>query len=387
MKVAFLIEHLDPARGGMERSASEFVTELVGLGVKPHVVTQTVAADFALCPVTIVAPGGWGRAAKFARFIRGADIVFRSEQWDVVHAVPPCLRCDLYQPRSGLVKEALERSVAVRSNRFARFLRRLGARLNSKQRLLQRLERNLLGGPNPPMFAALSRYMRRQAQSIYDLNDASVRDVFNGVTVPLPNEADRLVVRKKVRHELGIETDALVAIFVAHNFRRKGLARLLEAFARPEAVSWQLLVVGKDRAAPYCRQAAELGISQRVRFLGPRSDILALYQASDAGFLPSYYDPCARTVLEGLSLGLPYVTTRYDGASDCIESGVHGFVVESPDAIDQWAETFQQLSDRETRQRMSRYALALRDYLSMRRHAQQIIAIYEEICRNRKGRT
>src|SRR6185436_2216007 len=46
MKVAFLIERFDPARGGMETSAKEFLSEVVPLDVEAHVVTQSAGGDF-----------------------------------------------------------------------------------------------------------------------------------------------------------------------------------------------------------------------------------------------------------------------------------------------------------------------------------------------------
>ena len=71
-----------------------------------------------------------------------------------------------------------------------------------------------------------------------------------------------------------------------------------------------------------------------MQFLGARPDVRQLYLAADVCVLPTYYDPCSRTVLEALSLGVPAITTAYDGAADCIREGEHGFVLESPEAVE-----------------------------------------------------
>jgi UDP-glucose:(heptosyl)LPS alpha-1,3-glucosyltransferase len=381
MKVAFLIERLDPRRGGMETSATEFLTEMAALGVDIHVVTESAAANFSVTPVHALGVGGFGRTGRYRHFVLAAKAFLADGSWDVVHAVTPCLACHLYQPRSGVAGEALARAVALRKSRVARAFRKLGAALNAKQRLWTSLERGLLQGAAPPVVAALSRYMRRQLEKAYALPSECIRDVFNGVTIKHPEPAERAALRQRLRQELGLAATDLVAIFAGHNFRRKGLPRLLEALSTPEAQSWHLLVAGKDAPGPSQRYARTLGIAGRVQFLGARSDVRQLYVAADVCVLPTYYDPCSRTVLEALSLGVPAITTAYDGAADCIRNGEHGFVVESPEAIEALGKALRQLAPEHVRQTMARNALGLRPYLSMRRHAEEVAAIYDEITR------
>jgi len=385
MKVAFLIERLDPRRGGMETSVGEFLTAAIALGVNVHVVTQEAAADFSIAPAHCLGRSGWERSSRYWHFVKSADAWLKRDHWEVVHAVTPCMRCDLYQPRGGAAEESTTRAVAARDGRIAKALRRLGARLDPKLRLIARLERSLLTDERKPMVAALSSYMHRQLQSAYTIPENQIRDVLNGVTVDLPEPAARAETRKRLRRELGLSESDLVAIFVGHNFRRKGLLRLIEALAEPEARGWKLLVAGKDAPRFYQRYASKMGVSERIRFLGARKDVRQLYLAADFCTLPTYHDPCSRTILEALSLGVPCLTTRYDGSADAIREGEHGFVIDAPDSIRQMAHAFQQTSDHLLREAMARNALALRPRLSMRRHAEEILAVYEEICRRKRG--
>ena len=57
MKIAFIVEHLDPNRGGMERSVVDFLTELTASGAEVHVVTQTSAWSFPGCDESTVGRG------------------------------------------------------------------------------------------------------------------------------------------------------------------------------------------------------------------------------------------------------------------------------------------------------------------------------------------
>lgn len=388
MKVAFLIERFDPRRGGMETSVQEFLNEIVTLGVDMHVLTQSAATDFH--PVHTLGRGGWGRIGRYRYFVAAAQKFLMGGNWDVVHAVTPCLHCDLYQPRFGVAREALARMVATRKNPVGKMFRRLGATLDLKQRLLVRLERELLTGSQPPLVAALSSYMRRQLEAAYAISPERISDVFNGVTIALPEAAERTAIRERLRRELDLKAEDLVAIFAGHNFRRKGLEQLLKALALPEAQVWRLIVAGKDSVKPYQRLAARLGVAERVQFLGTRKDVRQLYLASNVCVLPTFYDPCSRVILESLSLGRPAITTRCDGSAEAIRDGETGFVVSPPDAPEsarEIAHALHQMTNGAVLEKMSRQALALRPRLSMRRHAEEVARLYDEICRYKTKRT
>ncbi len=118
---------------------------------------------------------------------------------------------------------------------------------------------------------------------------------------------------------------------------------------------------------------------ERVQFLGSRTDVSELYLAADVCVLPTYNDPCSRTVLEALSFGLPCITTAYDGSSECIRDGEQGFVIDSPDSVDALANALDKLSDEPTRRYMSEKARTLGALVSMRRHATEVLRLYQEI--------
>jgi UDP-glucose:(heptosyl)LPS alpha-1,3-glucosyltransferase len=378
MKVAFIIEHLDPHRGGMERSAVDFLTELADLGPEVHVVTQTSAWDHPGIQVHALGVSGWTDAMQYRSFVAHAQRFLANGQWDVVHAVRPCLSCDMYQPRGGIVKAGQERTVATRRNGVARLMRHVGLLFDAKERLLASLEHRLLMRRSPVVVVP-SAYVRRQVEERYHLSSERIRRVFNGVRVMPPEYGEREQARRLVREEVGLPADALVAIFVGHNFRRKGLARMIETMTRPSAQGWHLLVVGREATGYYERYAQQLRVRDRVRFPGSRAEAWDFYCAADVCVLPTYNDPCSRTILEALSLGLPCITTVYDGSSECIRDGEHGFVIDSPESVDAMANALDKLRDASTRRYISEQTVQLRPLLSMRRHAMEILALYREV--------
>ena len=107
-------------------------------------------------------------------------------------------------------------------------------------------------------------------------------------------------------------------LFLGSQFERKGLPDLLAALARPETLklNWQLTIAGGgrrkgDEAQQFRQRARELGIEERVRFIGwieqlHVSDLLA---RSDALILPSYDEGLPLVILEALGHGVPVICT------------------------------------------------------------------------------
>jgi UDP-glucose:(heptosyl)LPS alpha-1,3-glucosyltransferase len=361
----------------------DFLTELTGLGAEIHVVTQTSAWSFPGIHVHLLGSSGWTDESQYKNFVTRAHEFVRSQRWDVVHAIRPCVSCDIYQPRGGLVKTGQDRTIATRRSVLFKLFRKVGLLFDGKERLLLALEHGLLKNRIPPLIIVPSEYVRNQLEERYELPHEYVRRVFNGVRVGLPAQVAREQARHRVRETFCLEEPRLVAIFVGHNFRRKGLARMIESLARPAAQTWNLLVVGRGATAHYERYAEQLGVLDRIRFLGSRPDVVELYCAADACVLPTYNDPCSRTILEALSLGLPCITTAYDGSSECIRDGEHGFVIDSPESVDALANALNKLSDEPTRRYISKQAMKLGSFLSMRRHATEVLGLYREIADRR----
>jgi glycosyltransferase involved in cell wall biosynthesis len=124
--------------------------------------------------------------------------------------------------------------------------------------------------------------------------------------------------------------DAIVLLFVGYSFRRKGLAQVIRAMAALGEDRAELWVAGGDDPAPYERLARELGLRERVRFLGHRSDVVGLMQAADAFVMPASYEPFGLVLLEALACGTPVVTSRAAGVAEFMTDGREGYTVEDP---------------------------------------------------------
>jgi UDP-glucose:(heptosyl)LPS alpha-1,3-glucosyltransferase len=128
-----------------------------------------------------------------------------------------------------------------------------------------------------------------------------------------------------------------------------------------------------------------LGLGGLVTFVGPTKRVSALLFGADVCVHPTYYDPCSRVVLEALSLGVPVITTAFNGAAEVIQDGREGFVIETPDDVGLWARRIEDLASLDLRSRMSERALALREKISMARHVGELETMFEDIVERKRS--
>ena len=147
--------------------------------------------------------------------------------------------------------------------------------------------------------------------------------------------------------------------------------------------TYKTIIIGKADPRPYYELADALQIRPFVTFAGPTRKTTAFFHAADLLVHPTYYDPCSRVVLEGMLHGLPAVTTTFNGAAEVIDDGISGRVIESPDQIAELAEAVAQVALPSFRQALERTHEHLRHKLSMSRHADEMIQLYDSIVRQR----
>ena len=128
-----------------------------------------------------------------------------------------------------------------------------------------------------------------------------------------------------------ITSEQPLVLFLGRLSWKKGLDRLLRAFAHTQSAT--LAVVGPDdeKFAPkLVKLVAELRIGDRVRIL-PRTVIGSekerLFAAARLFVLPSYSENFGNTVLEAMRRGVPVIVTPEVGAAEIVRKSGAGLVV------------------------------------------------------------
>lgn len=385
MRIALIMESVDAARGGAETSTLQFVDHLVARGVEVTLITRSSPRAGAGLSVRTIETTG-SRYGRTRRFLREARRVAGSCDADLVHAITPIDVADIYEPRSGTVAETIERNVALRAGGLARLAKRLTGRFNFREQHLLLQEQKLLCRSPAPHVIAISEYVKRQLRGHYDFRDENVTVVFNGVDAIVVDDAVKTRAQA-IRDRYELDPRARLLLVVANNFRLKGVPQVIRLMAGVRQ-GWTghaaLVVVGRDEPSSAKRLAKKLGIDDRVDFAGAVSDMPAMYAAADVLLHPTWYDPCSRVVLEALTVGLPCITTRFNGAAEAIVRPEQGAVVDAPDDLDAMHSALARFLVQPRREKRPSPEVA--DAVSMARHADGVIEVYHRLLAA-KGRT
>jgi glycosyltransferase involved in cell wall biosynthesis len=260
--------------------------------------------------------------ARWLALAAGANAALRRERVDLVHEITPLplIRgpVDLVTPFYSYT--GLYQALAGRPPGAAPFAWRL-----SRQTLV-RIERWTYSPRRTRMLAALCEGQKAELERLF--GGVPVVTVPRGTNTerfrpPLPGERERL------RAELGISGGEHVAILIARAERYKGLPLALAALAelRRRGRRPPLLLVSTPdkRWAP--RLARELGVADRVRFLGWRPGIDRHLRAADVFVLPTAYETYCQSAHEAAATALPVIATPVSGIRELIEEGRAGIAV------------------------------------------------------------
>ncbi|HZV52203.1 MAG TPA: glycosyltransferase [Candidatus Dormibacteraeota bacterium] len=157
----------------------------------------------------------------------------------------------------------------------------------------------------------------------------------NGATFrPLPKPLARLLIG---------QGDRRLFVFVGRLEPLKGVSVILHALARVVAdgrhPDVRLLILGDDggdgggERARLGRLVAELGLDDRVRFLGPvaQSELPTYYAAAEACLVPSYSESFGLVGLEAQACGTAVVASNVAGLASVVREGTTGFLIDGPD--------------------------------------------------------
>jgi glycosyltransferase involved in cell wall biosynthesis len=136
--------------------------------------------------------------------------------------------------------------------------------------------------------------------------------------------------RDEVRKALGLPPETVVIMQVSRMETCKGHKILLKALSELRDINnWVVIQAGgaqRKQESIYANSlkslASDLGISDRIVFLGERSDVVDLVSAADVLCQPNIGpETFGNVFIEGMAAGVPVVTTAIGGALEIIDEG------------------------------------------------------------------
>jgi glycosyltransferase involved in cell wall biosynthesis len=148
-----------------------------------------------------------------------------------------------------------------------------------------------------------------------------------------------------------------------------------------------MIVAGAGPLAAQLREIAQrLGITDRLCWMGERSDVPAVLRCLDAFVIASKFEPYGVSVLEAMAAGLPIVATDVNELPEILDNGRAGMLVraERPEDL---AEALERISsDRALRERLGTHARGLaRSRYSLEAAVAAYVNLYEEVLHERAG--
>jgi glycosyltransferase involved in cell wall biosynthesis len=133
-----------------------------------------------------------------------------------------------------------------------------------------------------------------------------------------------------LRDRLGWPRDRRFLVIVARFHPVKDHATLVSAFGLVASrhPDLDLVLVGDgELREPLHRQVQDLHLSDRVRFMGVRSDVPDILQAADIFALSSLSEAASITLLEAMACGLPVIVTNVGGNPELVRENIDGLLV------------------------------------------------------------
>lgn len=196
---------------------------------------------------------------------------------------------------------------------------------------------------------AISESLRRFTLDIEKAPSHKIRRVHYGMPAPTLSDQELQDQRVRLREELRLPQSALLLGMVCRLTPQKGVADALDAFEQiaGRTPAARLVIAGDGELADALRrQAADLGIGDRVHWLGWRDDAEDLLAAFDIMLMPSLWEGFGLVLLEAMSRRLPIVASRVGAIPEVVADGESGLLVPPSDSV-ALAEAISQLLDDE----------------------------------------
>lgn len=170
-------------------------------------------------------------------------------------------------------------------------------------------------------------------------------------------------------------------VMVARFEGQKDHSTLLRALAGLRQQQWDLDLIGSGPLMNDMQSlAAELGIADRVRFLGQRLDVGQILAQSQVSLLVTNWEGFPLSILEYMRAGIPVIASAVGGVGESVRDGQTGYLVPQG-GVDQLRERIAQLvNDPELRRRLgTRGREYYEQHFTLERSVTKTLAVYRDV--------
>lgn len=177
-----------------------------------------------------------------------------------------------------------------------------------------------------------------------------------GIGVDTKKFREVVVDRVSKRKELGIPEDAFVLLSVGELNKNKNHETIIRAIKNLNNPNVYYVICGQGGLKGYLTKLSEkLGIVNKIKLIGFRTDVKEIYRVADAFAFPSMREGLGVAALEAMASGLPLITSNIHGIVDYSKNGISGYSCMCKD-VDSFSNAIRNLlNDKVKRKKMSKY--------------------------------
>jgi len=199
---------------------------------------------------------------------------------------------------------------------------------------------------------AISGGIKSELQRYFGLPESRITVIHSGVDCDKYHPSKRTTFRSTIRKQYGLRDEDVVLVFVANEFRRKGLGPLLNGLQLCANPDLKLLVVGRDSTRDFEKLADELSLRSQIIFVGSTPHVDQYYAASDIFVFPTQYEPFGLVATEAMAAGLPLIISELAGAAELMNDGIDCIKLRDPKDPVEIASALKRLESKEVRDSM-----------------------------------
>lgn len=201
-----------------------------------------------------------------------------------------------------------------------------------------------------------------------------------GVGVDISQIMSTVVNKYEYKQSLGIPGEAVMILSLGELIERKNHEVIIRALARIDRNDIYYAICGKGPLRDELESLAyEVGLGDRVLFLGFRTDVPELCNTADISAFPSKIEGLGLAGIEAMAAGVPLISSNVHGILDYVINGKTGYAC-APDDIEGFATAINLLAnDKHLREEMRESCLEAVEPFEIGNALRKMQDIYREM--------
>jgi UDP-glucose:(heptosyl)LPS alpha-1,3-glucosyltransferase len=314
LKIAVLIRNYSTSGGGAERYCVELTNRLSKIH-EVHVFSQHNSESSE--SITFHQIPQWFKKPRYINQLLFSYLTKRATEggFDIVHSHDMATHANIYTLHVPCVRTKWTQSKGIK-----KILRWANTLLSPRKMAYLWLENKEMQVLPNRHFISVSEYLSRNILESYPRLNNHITIAHPGIKIQTTNDRTIVKLRKNFREKYNIPTSALVLLFVAHGFKRKGLPAIIKALEILNNKDIHIVVAGSGN--PKDIQINSPTVQKNTHFIGVIKNMSKLYPVADTLIHPTLGDTYGMVVLEAMSHKLPVIVSsaKYCGFSEHLDS-------------------------------------------------------------------